>query len=175
MNEKEKNTSRTPVRKWFVLYTKPRYEKKTYYLLQGENIECFLPMREELHQWADRKKSVEVPLFTNYIFILVNEKERMKALELDGAMKYVHFGGKIAIVRQETIDSIRCALIRKNDVRLEDTYLEIGKPVTVVRGPLQGLKGILLEQKGSTRVGIQVEMLRQLISVEVPVGDLVLN
>ena len=174
LNELEKNTSKASLRRWYVLYTKPRYEKRTHYFMRGENIDCFLPMREEIHQWADRKKSVEVPLFTSYIFVYANEKERVAALQIDGAMKYVHFGGKIAIVKQETIDALRLALIRKNDIRLEETYLEMGKPVTVVRGPLQGLKGILLEQKGETRVGIQVEILKQLVSVEVPVGDLVL-
>ncbi len=161
-------------RKWYVLYTKPRYEKKTHTLLQAEIIENIFPMREEIHQWSDRKKHVEVPLFSNYIFVYVNEKERIRALEIDGAMKYVHFGEKIAIVRQETIDSLRIALTRKEDIRLEDTYLDIGQVVKVVRGPLQGMRGILLQRRGPTRVAIQVDAIKQMVSVEVPVGDLVL-
>ena len=158
-----------------MLYTKPRHEKKTNILLEEALIETFLPMREEIHQWADRKKKVEVALFTSYLFVHVNEKERMKVLGTDGAMKYVHFGGKIAVIRAHVIEQMKLALSRNDDVRLEDTYLEFGKQVKVMRGPLQGLEGILLERRGQTRVAIQIEAIRQMISVEVPVGDLVLN
>lgn len=166
------NASLLTDRNWFVLYTRPRFEKKIESQLCGETIECFLPLREEVHQWADRKKRVQVPLFASYIFVRVNERERLRALQCDGAMKYVGFGGKISTVRDETIESLRLADTRRDDVRVEERYIEAGTAVAVVRGPLKGVSGILLEHRGRTRVAIQIEAIRQLVSIEVPLADL---
>lgn len=171
--DKKSNDSRTN-RRWLVLYTKPRHEKKTYHLLCDEQIEAFLPLREEIHKWADRKKRVEVPLFSSYIFVFVNEKQRITALELDGAMKYVRFGEAIAVVRQQEIENIRLALNRRDDIRIEETYFQVGKSVKVVHGPMRGMTGMLIEKRGHTRVAIQIEAIHQVVSVEVPVGDLIL-
>jgi len=159
-------------RRWLVLYLKPRHEKKSLRLMLDGGIESLLPLREELHQWKDRKKHVDVPLFPGYLFVHVNERERIAALETAGALKYVHFGGAIAVVRQETIDALQLALTRRADVRVEETWLDAGAEVTVRHGPLAGLKGILLEHRGQTRVAVRIEAIRQSVSVEVAVADL---
>ncbi len=155
-----------------MLYLKPRHEKKSLRFVQDAGIEALLPVRDELHQWKDRKKRVEVPLFPGYLFVHVNERERIAALETAGTIKYVHFGGEIAVVREETIASLRLAMTRRSDIRVEESWLEAGKEVIVRHGPLAGLKGILLERRGQTRVAVRIEAIRQMVSVEIPVADL---
>ncbi|NOY06840.1 MAG: UpxY family transcription antiterminator [Chlorobi bacterium] len=161
-------------RRWLVLYTRPRWERKTVHLLYEQSIEVFFPMLEEIHVWSDRKKVVAVPLFPGYIFVRIgSERERMKALATDGAMKYVHFGGSLAVVRDEIIENVRLAITRPRDLRVEKTQLYLGKEVRIQRGPLRGLTGTLVEYRGHTRVAITIEAIRQTISIEVPVSDLV--
>ena len=157
---------------WRVLYARPRYEKKIHAKLVEYNIASFLPLRDELRQWSDRKKLVSVPLFSGYIFVQVNERERITALEMDGAMKYVGFGGKIAIVPAETIESLKIAVTRPREVRVEDTSLKLGQKVLVRHGPFSGMRGRLVQFRGSTRVAIAVDVINQIVSVEVQLADL---
>lgn len=158
--------------RWLVLYTRPRYEKKVHARLEELSITAYLPLREEVHQWSDRRKLVEMPLFSGYVFVHVDERARITALELDGAMKYVSFGGKIAEVSERTIRSLRLMMTRSEDVRVEETALRLGQKVRVLRGPLAGLRGYLVSIRSSTRVAITVEGINRVVSVEVPVGDL---
>lgn len=158
--------------RWLVLYTRPRYEKKVARQLAERGIEHFLPLREEMRQWSDRKKLVEAPLFPGYIFVHVDERQRIQTLETDGAMKYVHFNGRVAEVRTSVIDNLRLILTRPEGVRVEDAGLRIGQRVTVKHGPLAGLEGTLITHRGPLRVGVLVEAIEKIVSVEVPVGDL---
>ncbi|HEX6879659.1 MAG TPA: hypothetical protein VF135_04775, partial [Terriglobales bacterium] len=50
-------------------------------------------------------------------------------------------------------------------------FLKVGTKVEIVRGPLQGLTGILRNWHGSLRVVISVELIMQAIAVEVEAGD----
>ena len=76
----------TLTRKWRVLYVRPRWEKKVEDQLTERNIENFLPLREEIRQWTDRKKRVIVPLFPGYLFVHVNERERVDTFDVPGVM-----------------------------------------------------------------------------------------
>jgi hypothetical protein len=46
------------VPKWYALYTRSRFEKKMLSELTDRRIEVFLPMREILSRWKDRKKKI---------------------------------------------------------------------------------------------------------------------
>ena len=59
-------------KKWFVIYTRSRFEKKIYQELLKINIESYLPLQKKLKQWSDRKKWVEEPLFRSYIFVKID-------------------------------------------------------------------------------------------------------
>ena len=43
-------------KKWFVLYTKPRYEIKVLKNLLAIEIETYTPTRIEVRKWSDRNK-----------------------------------------------------------------------------------------------------------------------
>ena len=46
----------SPEPRWFALYTRSRFEKKLMVELSDRLVEVFLPMREVLRRWKDRKK-----------------------------------------------------------------------------------------------------------------------
>ena len=54
---------------WYVLYTKPKWEKKVAEQLQAMGIDCYCPLVMKERQWSDRKKKVEMPLFNSYVFV----------------------------------------------------------------------------------------------------------
>ena len=53
---------------WYAFVTRPRHEKRVKQYLDGSGFENYLPLHKQMHQWKDRKKYVEVPLFSCWIF-----------------------------------------------------------------------------------------------------------
>lgn len=78
-------------KKWFALYTKPRWEKKIHAVLTRKGIESWCPIQKVQRQWSDRKKIIEDPLFKSYVFVHINEPERVKVLMTDGVLNFVHY------------------------------------------------------------------------------------
>lgn len=165
----------TPIavsQQWLVLYCKPRFEFKVNDAVTADGIRSFLPVRQELRQWSDRKKRVTVPLFPGYLFVSVSEQQRVQVLEKSGAMHYVKFGGRAAVVSEEIILSLEIAATRPQSISLGDHKLQLGKAVVVVSGPFAGMKGKLYEFRGGSRVAIQVDAISQMVLVEVPLSDI---
>ncbi|MEJ7678227.1 MAG: transcription termination/antitermination NusG family protein [Segetibacter sp.] len=75
-------------KKWFALYTKPRWEKKVSSVLDRKGVECWCPLRKIEKQWSDRKKIIEEPLFTSYVFAHIDETERSAVLMTDGILEF---------------------------------------------------------------------------------------
>ena len=65
------------IKTWYAIYTKSRNEKKVSSLLAEQDIEHYLPLVKKIRQWSDRRKTVEEPLFSSYIFVHITEKEHL--------------------------------------------------------------------------------------------------
>jgi hypothetical protein len=57
--------------KWYAIYTNPRAEKLVRDRLLEAEVDVFLPLHKTFRIWSDRKKLVEVPLLTSYVFVKV--------------------------------------------------------------------------------------------------------
>lgn len=60
---------------WIALYTRPRSEKKVRAYLDSIGVENYLPVQNQLRQWSDRKKLVEVVVIPMVIFVLIDKSE----------------------------------------------------------------------------------------------------
>jgi transcription antitermination factor NusG len=47
-------------------------------------------------------------------------------------------------------------------------YLKVGDSVVVVKGPLAGMEGILVEERGNQRFALRIESLQQSLLVNIP-------
>lgn len=99
--------SRVPARKWLAIYTRPRWEKKVHQLLQEKGIESYCPLNKVRRKWSDRFKLVEEPLFKSYVFVKVTEKDRSEVRLTTGAVNFVYWNGKPAVIREREIQAIR--------------------------------------------------------------------
>lgn len=155
-------------RDWRVFYTAPRAEKKCEERLLERHLEVLLPTYIEVRQWKDRKKKVEEPLFRNYIFARVDEKERIQVLQTQGIVTCVSFGGRPAVVPDEEIEQIRIAQTDPERLALYTAPLpEVGARVTIEEGPLKGLTGQVLDHRGQSEpmLVVQVSSIRQAFRV----------
>ena len=94
-------------RKWYAIYTKPRWEKKVAERLDEKGIEHFLPLIKTLKIWSDRKKWIQEPLFRSYIFVHVNPSEYLPALQTPGALRYITIESRPVAIPPIQIDAIR--------------------------------------------------------------------
>lgn len=72
-------------------------------------------------------------------------------------------------VREEELESVRSLVQGTKDTGVEPRsheYLIRGQEVEVVLGPFQGLSGLLVEMRGTTRVVVQLSAIRLAVSVE---------
>ena len=154
-------------KKWYVFYTYPKFERRIHEYLQQENYESFLPMHWVVRQWSDRKKRMEVPLFPNYIFVNIEQNKISEVLNTPKLICCLSFNRIPAFLRQKEIDSIR--QIVENEYTFEICCkLKLGDSVEITKGSLTGMKGILVEERGSQRFALRIESLQQSLLVNVP-------
>jgi len=159
---------------WHAVYVKSRAEKKAQLELHTQGIETFLPLQRKLRQWSDRKKWVEMPLISGYLFVKVCRKEYDQVLQSNYVVSYVRFEGKAAIVPDLQIEYLRLMLKQDNvDVEITREKLKPGQMVEVVSGPLIGLKGKLQKMKGKNKVAIELEQLGYSALVEIETSDII--
>ncbi len=157
---------------WYALYTRSRFEKKLMSELADRSIEVFLPMREILSRWKDRKKKIWIPLFPGYLFIhyVDTSAERYRILNIPGAVRFVSFNSQIVPVPQEQIDGVRRFL--ESHLAIDPyPYIKVGRRVEVIAGPLKGIKGKLVQKRGRFRFVLQVDLIKQAVSVEIDASD----
>ena len=58
---------------WFVIHTKPRFEKKVEERLLSLGIEAYCPTRKEIRLWSDRKKKIDIPVLPSMVLVRLEE------------------------------------------------------------------------------------------------------
>jgi len=151
---------------WFAVYVTSRHEKKVQTQLALQKIETFLPLYKTIHLWRNRcRKSLELPLFPNYLFVHIAVSDRFVVLRTAGVISLVCSGHLPVPLASSAIEAIRAALaVREVEPH---PYLAVGNRVRIVDGPLVGMQGILVRKKGKLRVVLVVDEIRQSAAVEV--------
>ena len=126
--------------KWFVLYTKPRFEVKVANALESMGIRSYCPLYKQVKCYSDRKKKVETPLLRSYVLVQLEDKDRAQVFTIPGVVRYLFWLGKPAIVREEEIESMQQALEGVYESILV-TQLQKGASYTIPEGPFKGLQG----------------------------------
>ena len=156
---------------WYVVYTRPRWEKKVAGLLANAGIDHYCPLNKVQKQWSDRKKVVMEPLFKGYVFVLVEETKKWEIKNVDGILNYVYWLGKPALVKQEEIDTIKMFLQEFTDVQVYNTSLGANDNVLVKQGVLMHYKGIVMEVMGN-KAKVKIESMGLQLSAVFDVKNL---
>jgi transcription antitermination factor NusG len=127
-----------------------------YKELSDKGVESYLPLKREMRVWSDRKKWVETPLFSSYVFVRVSEREYYDAISSHWAVRYVCFEGRAVPIPDSQIESLKLFLEdTKRDVELTSRSLKKGDHLEVTIGPLKGVRGELLQLRGQHRIVIR--------------------
>jgi transcription antitermination factor NusG len=157
---------------WWVVYTRHQHEKSVGEMLETKGFEVFLPLYESTRRWKDRRKVLSLPLFPCYVFVRGAIDRRLPVLTIPGVHMIISHGDRIATVPHDEIEAIRRTIDGPFSVE-PHPFLRCGERVRVVRGPLEGVEGILTRKKNFYRLVLSVEMLAQSVSVEIDALDVV--
>jgi transcription antitermination factor NusG len=154
-------------KKWYALYTKPRWEKKIDMLLKKKGIECWCPLQKLEKQWSDRKKIIEEPLFRSYVFVRIEETESAKVKMTDGVLNFVFYLGKPAIIREEEIDMIQKYLGEKEATLqlISDEGFREDTKIRINYGVFMDREGVVT-YSDKKKVYVRLQSLGQVMVVE---------
>lgn len=126
---------------WYVLYTNPKAEKKVAEQLSKIGITNYCPLVSKMRQWSDRKKKIEVPLFSSYVFVHMDESKRNDVFQVKGVARYLFWLGKPAIVRDEEIEIIKSWIGKSIDIEVSD--FKPGDKLIIQNGPFQNQEAVI--------------------------------
>ena len=161
-----------PHRQWYAAYVRLFHERKTAEKLSAMGIRCFVPVREEIHQWSQRKKKVLRVLIPQMIFIHATPEERLEALTLPSISHYLVLRGEHTptVIPDRQMERFMFMLDYSNEtVEMYTTPLQPGQAIKVIKGPLSGLEGELIELEGKSKVIIHLDLLG-CAGVDMPIG-----
>lgn len=153
---------------WYGLHTRSRHEKIVAQRLEETGITTFLPLVTEVHSWSDRKKSVQMPLFSCYVFakLAPNRTERLRVLRVDGVFGLVGGKGEGIAIPDEQIDAVR-SIVEGPLSCSSHPFLKIGQRVRIRSGALDGLEGVLVQRNGDRTLVISVDAIQRSLAVRV--------
>ena len=153
---------------WFAVQTKARHEKRVAAELEGKGIEAFLPLLSEVHQWSDRKRQVELPLFTTYVFVRIgwNRSSRVNVLQANGVFRFVGGRGMGIPIPDEQIETIQ-AIVRERVPFSLHPFLNVGQKVRIRGGSLDGICGVLSVIKDDRSLIVSVDTIQRSLAIRI--------
>jgi transcription antitermination factor NusG len=143
--------------KWYVVYTKPKSERKVALRVIDMGIESYLPMHTVQRQWSDRKKKMEAPLFSNYVFVKVDDVKRRLLFSIKELLKFVSIEGKPVVIRDHEILLIKQVLTGDFDSISTEEYFQEGMKVKIKHGQFAGIEGTVIKRCNRSRLMIRIE------------------
>ncbi len=135
---------------WYIVYTKPKCEKKVAALLTKKKIENFCPVNCKQIKSIRRTKVIYDPLFDSYVFVNLAETNINLLSQVDNVLSVLYWKGQAAIIKEEEIDALRKFTNDHHDIKLVRTEVNMNDVVRVVDGPSYSIDGKVLTLKNKT-------------------------
>jgi transcriptional antiterminator NusG len=154
--------------RWYALQTRARHERMVKKHLADRGIMTYLPTVTEVHRWSDRKKKVEVPLFSGYVFVHVapTNEERVRVLRADGVVRFVGASAEGTPIPEEEIESVR-SLIDQKVPWAAHPFLKVGQRIRIRGGALDGVEGIFQSRSGEDILVVSVNAIQRSLSISI--------
>jgi transcription antitermination factor NusG len=157
---------------WYAVQTSYRCEQRVAQALTTKGLNTYLPLLREVHQWTDRRKTIDMPAFSGYLFVNYEPtlRNRVTVLETSGVVRLVGGNHAPSPIPEEEIEVVRRTLNSGLPCDRFDA-LTPGAKVRVIRGPLAGVQGQLVRIKNSLRLVVAISVFSQAISAELGLND----
>lgn len=153
---------------WYAVYVNVRHEKKVVAKLLDQGISAYAPVVKRLQQWTDRKKWIEFPMLTGYVFVNITENEKEKVIKCPGVFSFIKFNGTEAKIKDDEIVVLKSIEASGYDVTQEISDFKLLNKIEITQGYLKGLRGTIIQFQNTDYVKIELESLKQSIKIKVP-------
>lgn len=153
---------------WFAVQTKARHEKRVAAELEEKGVVAFLPLFTEVHQWSDRKRKVELPLFSTYVFVRIGEEQssRISVLQTNSVFRFVGVRGVGVPIPDEEINALE-TIVREKVPFSPHPFLNLGQRVRVRGGSLDGICGVLSAINDDRSLIVSVESIQRSLAIRI--------
>lgn len=163
-------------KQWFAIYVRSRSEKKVGESLKDKGIENYVPLKHEWRQWSDRKKLVELPAISGYVFVKISLNERLDVLNCPNVLQFVRYLGNDAVIRDVEIENLKIFLNQSEvNVEMVSGRIKLGTLVEVVEGPFIGFEGEMVQHNGKEKVVVRLDALQSNFLVEIESSKLTIK
>jgi len=151
---------------WFAVHTNAKHEKAVAAHLAYRQINAFTPVLRQVRTWSDRKKIIDVPLFSCYVFVQAAKWRDVHytVLTVPGVLGWVGSRGEPLAIPSCQIDAVRAITDRKVSASTHP-FLKLGQRVRVRGGCLDGVEGIFVAQGNDNRLIVSVDLIQQSAAV----------
>lgn len=156
-------------KKWLVIHTRPKKEKKLADYLLERDIEYFLPLNNSIRKYKYRQIKFTKPLFSGYMFAMLSDIEKRDILVSGYIASYLK-----VINEKELLSDLKQIHggFAKGAEYEEHAYFEKGTKVKITAGPFVGLHGFIEDNAKANKVVLQIHFLRKAVSISVPQNQL---
>lgn len=156
---------------WYLIYTRPKHEKKVNAQLAEQGITCFLPSVKKVSQWHDRKKTIEVPLFPSYVFVYLNDlKKFYHTIQIPGFLYFVKSAGEIAKIPEAVVNGIQTMLKSGREITVTEDPIKPGTRLTITEGVMHGLTCEVINYRNQNQLLVRMNLLQRNVLVTIPAG-----
>lgn len=157
---------------WVAVQVRSNAEKTVAVGLRARNYEEFLPSYGVQRRWSNRRVFLDLPLFRGYVFCRWKRHSPQPIVAVPGVVRIVGIGGTPLPVDDAEVTAVRT--IVQSGVPYTPTRLMcVGEHVRLIRGPLRGLEGILINQNKTNSLVVGITLLRRAVAAKVSPWDLV--
>ena len=149
---------------WWVAHLKSRQEKVLARYLREHDVPFYLPQMEKRVRRSGRTFVSYLPLFSGYVFFRGGREEKLRALKSNVIVNVLEPADQTEISGE---------LTQLRDLQLTDAqlvphpYVGPGDTVLITDGAFQGYRGVVVKEKGITRLVVSVSFIRQSVALEV--------
>lgn len=156
----------TPIAPWVAVQVRYKKEQAVADRLEYKGYECFLPLSRAAA--VRGRQAFERPLFPGYVFCRYQTTASAPIVTTPGVTRIVSFGKAPldpAYIKDDEIDAIRRAVESGLAVVSFDSF-QPGAEVFIAEGPLQGIRGRVLETNEKQYLVVSIHLLQRSIKVE---------
>lgn len=150
--------------RWMVLHTRSRQEKATADVVGAAGGTPYLPLHRRVMYYGHRKRVVEVPLFSCYLFLWGLPDHAYTAVSAKRVAQIIQVPDQVAFARD--LAQVRAA-IDAGAVLGPYRYLTTGRRARVTAGPFWGIEGIIEGHARNERLILRIHAIGRALSLEI--------
>lgn len=154
---------------WMVLQTRSRQEKAIARQFTARRAEVVLPLIPRVTLIRGRKFTSQVPLFPGYVFVRGEREVAYHAITTKRVCRIIDIPDQTTFLHE--LDQVVRALEAGAPLDLHPFAVE-GRRCRIIRGPLMGLEGVVIQRRSTARLVMQIGILGRGAALDIDVDSL---